>query len=350
MATIGHTAAVRKGTMAAARLHQRLGWRKGIEAHGGNVDVFGAIYSINLPLLLRPLQGLLGAYLSEPAPGVLVTTQRPMSVQRFTAAHELGHYSMHHRPSLDDENILRRMPLSGLPAMPGEGSSAAAAGSVDAQEIEADAFAVEFMMPRWLIHWHAAKQGWTSDHFRRPAHVYQLALRIGVSYEATCWTLVRHALIALPVARELLNAQPREIKAALLTPYRPNDYRGDVWLLTERDAGTRIDGSRKDLFVLHLKEHSGGGYLWDFDQLKASGFGIVRDAVEATDADGVGGPVMRSVTAMTSEPYRGRIAFDERRPWEPDDPIASIEVDVDLTGPEEEGLSRVERRSLLEAA
>ena len=31
-------------------------------------------------------------------------------------------------------------------------------------------------------------------------------------------------------------------------------------------------------------------------------------------------------------------------------PINSIEFDVDMTGPEEEGLSRAERRSLLEAA
>lgn len=351
MATTGHAAAVRKGTMAAARLHQQHGWREVIEAQGGSVDVFGAIHEIELPLLLRPLKGLLGAYLSEPSPGVLVTTQRPMSVQRFTAAHELGHFAMHHRPSLDDENILRRMPYAGLPAAPGEDPPpAAAAGSDGAQEIEADAFAVEFMMPRWLIHWHAAKQGWTSNHFRQPGCVYQLALRVGASYEATCWTLVRHALISRPVARQLLSVQPREIKTALLTPYRPNDYRGDVWLLTERDAATQINGSRNDLFVLNLEEHSGGGYLWDFDQLKASGFGIVRDEVTATDAESVGGNVVRKVTAMTTEPYRGRISFDERRPWEPDEPISSIEFDVDMTGPEEEGLSRAERRSLLEAA
>jgi hypothetical protein len=49
------------------------------------------------------------------------------------------------------------------------------------------------------------------------------------------------------------------MKVALLDAYRPQDYRGDVWLLTERDAGTRIDGSRNDLFVLRLEEHSGGG-------------------------------------------------------------------------------------------
>jgi Zn-dependent peptidase ImmA (M78 family) len=327
--------------MAAARLHQKLGLRKDIEATGGNVDVFSAIHAVDLTLLLRPLQGLLGVYLNEPTPGVLVTTQRPMSIQRFTAAHELGHFSMRHLPSLDDENFLRRMPISGEPT--GEPRA-------DFQEIEADAFAVEFMMPRWLIFWHAARQGWTADEFRKPIRVYQLALRIGASYEATSWTLVRHRLITAAIARELLKTQPRQLKAALLEAYKPKDYRGDVWLLTERDAGTRIDGSRNDLFVLRLEEHSGGGYLWDMDLLKASGFGIVRDELEAIDGDGIGGPLIRRVTAEPTEPYRGRIALDERRPWEPDEPIASLKVDVDLSGPEEEGLSRAERRSLLEAA
>jgi hypothetical protein len=323
--------------MAAARLHQRLDLRQQIEARGGNVDVFGAIQTVDLPLLLRPLQGLLGAYLSDPVPGVLVTTQRPMSIQRFTAAHELGHFSLRHQQSLDDESILRRMPMAGEPAG-------------DFQEVEADAFAVGFMMPRWLILWHADRQGWTVSEFRRPSIIYQLALRIGASYEATCWTLVRHRFIQPPLARELLQTQPRALKAGLLESYRPHDYRGDVWLLTERDAGTRIDGSRNDLFVLRLEEHSGGGYLWDIDQLNASGFGIVRDELEAIDGEGVGDPVIRRVTAAPPDTYRGCMSLDERRPWDPDPPLSSLKLDFDLTGPEEEGLSRAARRSLLEAA
>jgi hypothetical protein len=136
----------------------------------------------------------------------------------------------------------------------------------------------------------------------------------------------------------------------LLEAYRPQDYRGDVWLLTDRDAGARIDGSRDDLFVLRLEEHSGGGYLWDIDQLRASGFGIVRDELEAIDGEGIGGPVIRRVTAAPPETYRGRMALDERRPWDPEPPLSRLSVEVDLTGPEEEGLSRAERRSLLEAA
>lgn len=126
MAATDYAGAVRAGTMAATRLHQRLDLRQRIEERGGNVDVFGAIQTIDLPLLLRPLQGLLGAYSSEPRPGVLVTTRRPMSIQRFTAAHELGHFEMKHLPSLDDESILHRMPLTAAPAE-------------DFQEVEAEA-------------------------------------------------------------------------------------------------------------------------------------------------------------------------------------------------------------------
>ncbi|WP_082167259.1 ImmA/IrrE family metallo-endopeptidase [Methylobacterium aquaticum] len=337
MAASDYAGAVRAGTMAAARIHQALGLRTLITARGGAVDVFGAIQTLNLPLLLRPLQGLLGAYLSDPVPGVLVTTQRPMAIQRFTAAHELGHYAMKHRPSLDDDSILRRMPMAGVP-------------TEDFQEVEADAFATEFLMPRWLILWHAARQGWTVADFRRPNRVYQLSLRLGASYEAACWTLARHKMISAALARDLVTTRPRELKVALLEDYRPENYRGDVWLLTERDAGTRIDGSRNDLFVLRLEEHSGGGYLWDIDQLAASGFAIVGDSTEDMDSDGIGGPVIRRVTVAPEEGSRGLLQLDERRPWEPDPPLSRLELDFDLTGPEEEGLSRAERRRLLEAA
>ena len=98
----------------------------------------------------------------------------------------------------------------------------------DFQEVEADAFAIEFMMPRWLISANAARQGWRVTDFRRPDIVYQLALRIGASYEATCWTLVRHRYLQQSQARQLLQTQPRELKVGLLEAYRPQDYRGDV--------------------------------------------------------------------------------------------------------------------------
>jgi Zn-dependent peptidase ImmA (M78 family) len=339
MAT-NYASAVRNGSMAAARLHLQLRTKEKISKEGGSIDVFGASCAINLPLLLRPLKGLLGAYLPHPIPGVLVTTERPLSIQRFTAAHEVGHFQLEHLPSLDDESILRRM------AMP---SGAGFAGP-NMQEVEADAFAVAFLMPRWLIEWHCVRQGWQARDLSAPLNVYQLSLRLGTSYEATTWTLQRLNLITSSVGSILRRTQPRAIKAELLREYQPSDYRGDVWLLTERDGGTRIDGSRNDHFVLRLNEHSGGGYLWKIDDLEVSGFAVMRDQTESVDHQGVGNSITRSVTAVLEHAKRGELSLSETRPWQPNAPISELKLNYDFTGPEEEGLSRAERRQILEAA
>jgi Zn-dependent peptidase ImmA (M78 family) len=335
-----YASAVRNGSMAAARLHLRLGTKEMMRERGGSVDVFGASLAINLPLLLRPLKGLLGAYLHEPIPGVLVTTERPLSIQRFTAAHELGHYCLDHLPSLDDESILRRMTMRNATANSGP----------NMQEVEADAFAVAFLMPRWLIEWHCHRQRWLARDLATPLNVYQLSLRLGTSYEATTWTLQRLNFVSTSAGDALRRTQPREIKVELLREYRPSDYRGDVWLLTERDGETRIDGSRNDHFVLRLNEHSGGGYLWNIDQLKASGFAVIRDDTESLDDQGVGGPTTRSVTATLAQAQRGELSLSETRPWQTSAPITELKLNFDFTGPEEEGLSRAERRQILEAA
>jgi hypothetical protein len=205
-------------------------------------------------------------------------------------------------------------------------------------------------MPRWLIDWHCRRQGWNARSFVYPFNIYQLSLRLGASYEATTWMLQRQNIISASTGNALRQTQPREIKSALLRDYTPSDYRGDVWLLTERDGGTRIDGSRNDHFVLNLNEHSGGGYVWDIDQLRESGFAIMRDDREATDPEGVGNNTVRSVIGTSEEPHRGLVSLSETRPWIPDEPISKLKLDFDFTGPEEEGFSRAERRQILEAA
>jgi len=275
--------------------------------------------------------------MNEPIPGILITTERSMSIQRFTAAHELGHFSFDHQPSLDDETVLRRMPNSPEP-------------TGQFQETEADAFAVAFMLPKWLILTHCSRQGWQISDLHDPHVVYQLSLRIGASYEATCRTLVRYRLISPGDMERLRKVTPRSLKTNLLMDFEPEDYHRDVWLLTERDEGMRIDGSRNDLFVLRLKEHSSGGFVWNFDQLVASGFAIVRDVREEVDSDGVGNPVVRQITAAPEAAPRGQFQIKEYRPWQPLPPLSQLTLDYDLTGPEQEGLSRAERRRLLEAA
>ena len=312
--------------------------RNRLVAAGGSVNVFGLIHELKIPLLLRPLDGLLGAYLTVPEQGILVTTERPLSIQRFTAAHELGHCMLGHLPSLDDDDsVLRRMSNMSGP-------------SNSDQETEADGFAVAFMLPKWLLAEHMKRQGWILDDLHRPNVVYQLSLRLGASYEAMCWTFVRYNMLTDKHARSLLQTRPKTLKEFLLAGHKPRSYRGDVWLLTEKDAGVRIDGSRHDLFVLKLTEHSNGGYLWNLDQLRQSGFAIVCDEVETTEAESIGDIGKRRITAKPPDEYRGRIVLDETRPWDPEQSRERLELDLDFTGPEEAGLSRAERRQMLEAA
>ncbi|MGO8869001.1 MAG: protease inhibitor I42 family protein [Alphaproteobacteria bacterium] len=333
-----YTAAIRRATLAAARLHRDLGIQAQATRGNGRVDVFEVAVRLNVPLVLKPLEGLLGAYLTDPAPGVLVTTKRPLSVQRFTAAHELGHHRLGHTPSLDDESILRRTPFAARP-------------SYNLQEVEADAFAAFFLLPRWLVAWHCQRQGWNDAALHRPETVYQLALRAGTSYLATCWTLFRYRVFTQSIARHLAEVEPKTIKQTLLAPIHPDSFYGDVWLLTERDAGLRIEGGPSDLFVMRLHEHSGAGYLWRINTLDPDGFAVVDDARENDEPEeAIGGPLTRRITAQSLRTQTGEICLVECQPWQPNPALNTFKLPYDLTGAESEGLSRAERRHRLEAA
>src|SRR5207244_13569271 len=117
----------------------------------------------NLSVLVGELEGHPGGFVHGAVPGLLVTTQRPLSVQRFTGAHELGHSAMGHAASLDDESMLTR--------------SESPSWNYDPQEAAANSFATAFLLPKWLLILQAARHHWTRRDLSRPVVVYQLSLR-----------------------------------------------------------------------------------------------------------------------------------------------------------------------------
>lgn len=325
--------AILAGIRAALRLHRDLGVRERVERGGGRVNVFDDVARLGATLMFQPLDKLLGAYLPAEEPGVLVTTQRPLSVQRFTAAHELGHLWMRHRPSLDDDGILRRAPF------------AAGRGGVDLQEREADAFASMYLIPSWMVALHMRQQGWSPADLTDPRTVYQASLRFGASYAATCYALEQHKVIGRADRARLVTVEPKRIKRDLLGGRcEPPSWHGDVWLLTERDEGRLVEGGREDLFVLRLRENSGAGYLWGFERLAQAGFALLCDERERVGVEGaVGGPVVRTVTASApaaeaDAPEPGEVLIQERRPWMPQQPLASYRLRYDFRGPERPGM------------
>lgn len=319
--------AILSGVAAATELHDSLDVRETVESGSrGNVDIFGAILKGGSKLLFRPLEGLLGACLV--GPGVIISTERPLPIQRFTGAHELGHVAMHHTFSLDGEEILKGELLT----------------ETEEMELQANAFAAEFMLPRWLLAYHARRQMWNSRSMGNPLNVYQMSLRVGASYEATILALEKHGIITRDVGQTLKGTQPRDIKRHMLPGYSPANWYRDVWLLTGKDQGAFIEGQPDDLFLFQLNEKTGGGFIWDFETLKSNGFAVVNDVREYPDDNQeIGSDVTRKLTAHTPEVIRGELHLQLKRPW---DKTASafeeLQMKYDLFG-KEHGLPRAQR-------
>ena len=60
------------------------------------IDVFALCEQLGLWLAFFPLDGLLGVFLPEGSGGVIITTNRPVAIQRYTTAHEIGHWKLGH--------------------------------------------------------------------------------------------------------------------------------------------------------------------------------------------------------------------------------------------------------------
>ncbi len=325
----------------AERLHREFGSRARVEAGEGRIDVFNMLVERDIPLVFQPLKNLLGAFVDTPDMGIMVTSRRPLPVQRFTAAHELGHQALGHEASLDEEEILTRALFAGE-------------RDYDRREIQANAFASQLLTPPWLLAHHMKRQGWTRDNLADPVVVYQLSLRMGSSYTATCYAIEQAKGIDAWTRERLLKVKPKAIKQSLVSPYERETWYGDVWLVTDRDHGMLLEGGRSDLVVLQVEEHPSSGYRWQFGDLTDAGLSInADDRMSRTGEEHVGGVVMRTLMAepRAGQGARGHVHLREIRPWQPEaEPLRSLELDIDLSGPVQTGLLPAQREILLSAA
>jgi Zn-dependent peptidase ImmA (M78 family) len=326
-----YASSIRRAALEASRLHRDLSIQSLAVRGAGRVDVYDTIARVGVPLFFTKLDGLLGVYLRDPSPGVLVTTQRPQSQQRLTAAHELGHHYLGHKPSLDDDSILQRAPFQAR-----EGD--------DPQEVEAEAFAAIFLLPRWLLDWHYERQNWTDTDLLNPVNVYQLALRVGTSFKATVWTLHRYRVFDRATASAMADLKLKRVKQEILRGYEPENYRGDVWLVTDRDEDIQIEGGPGDLVVVRLPEHSGSGYLWSVESIDGDALAVVADGHEEADAGGIGSPTLRRITTAARNRRAGEFRLAEARPWAPTKPLNTFALRYDLGGPSGQGWYEPQRR------
>lgn len=233
----------RRGALAAAREHRRLG-----SPLDAPVDIYSVIRHANVWLMFQPLDHLYGAYFREGnAAGIIINAKHPQSLKRFTAAHEYGHHVLGHEPVLDEEG---KIEPSGQAQAP--------------HEVEAQAFAASFLMPLHLVNRVLKRLGLSDLALNQltPRDAYLIALELGVSYAAAVTHLTTLGKISPAHARVLRQEEPRAIKQAVARGMRPADPWADTWPLELRDAGKVFYPRVRDEVHLYLPESPTTGYIW----------------------------------------------------------------------------------------
>lgn len=285
------------------------------------VDVFGLCEECGLWLAFFPLDGLLGAYLPEGSGGALITTQRPVAVQRYTAAHELGHWRLDHRggPALDgDEQVLGQTP--------------------DESEQLAQVFAAALLMPPPLVYGTLERFGASSE--VSPVHAYMVAREAGVSYEAAVRQLANLQIIGRFRVQELLKTKPLKVKTEVGLGQRPVVGTADVWSVDEQWDGHRLRIHADDEVVVSLPENRSTGYRWFFEDheplRRVSPEPLVTQRTESFDQLGLiddsGGLVerLRESEGQESSPVP-RAALDLARNVRAGPPTSAVELDESMT-------------------
>lgn len=215
---------------AAARVRARL-------AIGATDTVcpfdIAASLSVNVWFVNGPT--LEGIFTPDPNPTIVVSSLRPQGRQRFTCAHEIGHFVFEHGERVDEQSPARRSP----------------------EEFVADRFASALLMPKLCVL--DAFKRWRIDvRSVSPMDLFCVAQDLGVGYA----TLVEYLYRTLKIVddhqkRELLRWKPKEIREEILGSSSPND----IFVVDHRWGTRPVDVQQQDRLRIPATATCTGGIL-----------------------------------------------------------------------------------------
>lgn len=207
------------------------------------IDPFAAIDALGLDLVIAKLDNLLGAVLPHGNGGVLVTSQRPIGVQRYTAAHEIGHWVMHSAElRLDDANDVLGTPSTEL-------------------ERQAQLFAAYFLMPPPVMEAAVTRYGLIRGRVR-PEQVYLVSRDVDVSYEAAIRRLATMDVIdSADISAFLKIGRLNALKGAF-DGHRPVDGNAEMWSVDATLDQVDLPVREGDDVLIMLPENRTTGWRW----------------------------------------------------------------------------------------
>ena len=313
-----------RGTRGASEALSHLGLKTKIKEGLQQIDVFDCLKRLDVVTVCRPLDGLLGAYTTHgQTHGVMVSTNRRLPIQRFTAAHELGHFWLKHGTSIDSEESIN--------------NARSIKGNAPFSEVEAEAFASEFILPKSLVGYTIRRQNYAKSELKNPEIIYQLSLRLGASYSATRVAMQNHNFLSLQDSSRAASVSPKLIKQTLLKELGLSASHPDVFHLTEKDNGSYILSGPEDTIIIDLQEHSTSGYSWT-EIPSSANINTLFDIHKIASESRIGGLSQRKLVLQGNEV--AQINTQEKRPWDVGGkPINNFEVTLDFRG-QESGLPR----------
>lgn len=331
--------ALGRASMEAQRLlaHRETSWDEPI-------DVFKIVQDEGIWLVSKPLgAGLYGFYLREgDATGIVVNANHPETLQRYTAAHELGHHVLGHESHLDGPDDVK--------------------GPIErarANELAAQVFAGNLLMPLQAVNRALRRQGVARQASPTAAQAYMLARDLDVSFSAAVWQLVNLRRLNHQAADNYVRAGAAAIKRELRSGDHPEgNNRADLVLLDQRSNGLAAVCRIGDELRVRLPENPSTGYQWRLREPATAALGphgavwdggpllasetavsgavavpselrVVLDTFLApSSGDVVGGDGVRELVMLADEAGPARIQAVLARPWQPDGVVEEFGVSV----------------------
>jgi Zn-dependent peptidase ImmA (M78 family)/predicted secreted protein len=330
--------ALAEASMQAQLLHARL--RTDFDRP---IDVFWVVQQEGIWLASRPLgRGLYGFYLREgEATGIVVHAEHPEYLQRYTCAHELGHHLLGHSSRLDEE-----------PDIIGN------ATSDRYDEIAAQVFAGNFLMPLQAVNRAQRRLGIRRNQTLGPAEVYAISRELDVSFTATAWQLVNLRRLTSRQASEVVRSGAAAAKRTIRGgPHPDGDNRAGLVIIGESGRDVPVLCRPGDEVRVRLPENASTGHVWQIQSPAASDqhqpnltwdgdsdVTLLAGTSQSGDVQGVGSALrlvddlyragrqdrgaqlghtgQRELVFLAVHPGRENLVLSHRRPWE------SGEVDV----------------------
>ena len=201
----------RHAVRAAMKVRSDLGY-----APDAGLCPFEVAETLGIPTRLVAVNSLEGVYFPSPVKRIFIGSRRPLSRQRFTCAHEIGHHIY------------------------GHGKCLATSGPVDtpSDEFIANRFAAALLMPKLTILGAFQRYGGNVEN-PKPLEVWRVSQALGVGYK----TLIMHLHIVMQTfseatAESLLKAKLPKIRSeALGFPLAS----GNAWIIDSSWGDRTVD-------------------------------------------------------------------------------------------------------------